>query len=201
MFRHKLLPVLLVTLLVGHLALPFAVATSTSGRAGPDFQVTNLQFDGAGSVFTSSGLVLAPDTHTVRVDVSNAGTSSGNAFLSLVHKGSPNAAEQVVDTVDLGVMTANSGTSTYLLSWTATTGPSQTLFARVSGANDGNTANNEYRRDFDVDTLREGNVIADDLSTPASGNTYVFLDRQSHMFNTTIRNDGVMPFQQSCRLF
>ena len=194
MFRHNLLPVLLVVLLVGHLALPFADATSTSGRAGPDFQVTSMQFDGAGSVFTSNGLVLEPDTHTVRVDVANAGTSSGNAFLSLVHKGSPNAAEQIVDTVDLGVMTANSGTSTYLLSWTATTGPSQTLFARVSGANDGNTANNEYRRDFDVDQFREGNVIADDLPVPAPGNTYVFLDRQSHMFNTTIRNDGVMPF-------
>ena len=189
-----MLPMLLVVLLVGHLALPFADATSTSGRAGPDFQVTNMQFDGAGSVFTSSGLVLEPATHTVRVDVANAGTSSGNAFLSLVHKGSPNAAEQIVDTVDLGVMTANSGTSTYLLSWTATTGPSQTLFARVSGANDGNTANNEYRRDFDVDQFREGNVIADDLPVPAPGNTYVFLDRQSHMFNTTIRNDGVMPF-------
>ena len=189
-----MLPILLVVLLVGHLALPFANATSTSGRAGPDFQVTNMQFDGAGSVFTSSGLVLEPTTHTVRVDVANAGTSSGNAFLSLVHKGSPNAAEQIVDTVDLGVMTANSGTSTYLLSWTATTGPSQTLFARVSGANDGNTANNEYRRDFDVDQFREGNVIADDLPVPAPGNTYVFLDRQSHMFNTTIRNDGVMPF-------
>ena len=189
-----MLPILLVVLLVGHLALPFADATSTSGRAGPDFQVTNMQFDGAGSVFASSGLVLEPTTHTVRVDVANAGTSSGNAFLSLVHKGSPNAAEQIVDTVDLGVMTANSGTSTYLLSWTATTGPSQTLFARVSGANDGNTANNEYRRDFDVDQFREGNVIADDLPVPAPGNTYVFLDRQSHMFNTTIRNDGVMPF-------
>ena len=189
-----MLPILLVVLLVGHLALPFADATSTNGRAGPDFQVTNMQFDGAGSVFTSSGLVLEPTTHTVRVDVANAGTSSGNAFLSLVHKGSPNAAEQIVDTVDLGVMTANSGTSTYLLSWTATTGPSQTLFARVSGANDGNTANNEYRRDFDVDQFREGNVIADDLPVPAPGNTYVFLDRQSHMFNTTIRNDGVMPF-------
>ena len=193
MYKQKILPLLLVTLLVGHLALPFADA-STSGRAGPDFQVNNMVFDGAGSVFTSSGLVLAPDTHTVRIDVSNAGTSSGNAFLSLVHKGSPNAAEQIVDTVDLGTISANSGSTTYLLSWTATTGPSQTLFARVSGANDGNIANNEYRRDFDVDTLREGNVIDDTLPTPAPGNTNVVLDRQSHMFNTTVRNDGVMPF-------
>ena len=199
MYKQKILPLLLVTLLVGHLALPFADA-STSGRAGPDFQVNNMVFDGAGSVFTSSGLVLAPDTHTVRIDVSNAGTSSGNAFLSLVHKGSPNAAEQIVDTVDLGTMSANSGSTTYLLSWTATTGPSQTLFARVSGANDGNIANNEYRRDFDVDTLREGNVIDDTLPTPAPGNTNVVLDRQSHMFNTTVRNDGVMPFSAVMQL-
>ena len=198
-YKQKILPLLLVTLLVGHLALPFADA-STSGRAGPDFQVNSMVFDGAGSVFTGSGLVLAPDTHTVRIDVSNAGTSSGNAFLSLVHKGSPNAAEQVVDTVDLGTMNANSGSTTYLLSWTATTGPSQTLFARVSGANDGNIANNEYRRDFDVDTLREGNVIGDTLPTPAAGNTDVVLDRQSHMFNTTVRNDGVMPFSAVMQL-
>ena len=198
-YKQKILPLLLVTLLVGHLALPFADA-STSGRAGPDFQVNNMVFDGAGSVFTGSGLVLAPDTHTVRIDVSNAGTSSGNAFLSLVHKGSPNAAEQIVDTVDLGTMNANSGSTTYLLSWTATTGPSQTLFARVSGANDGNIANNEYRRDFDVDTLREGNVIGDTLPTPAAGNTDVVLDRQSHMFNTTVRNDGVMPFSAVMQL-
>ena len=199
MYKQKILPLLLVTLLVGHLALPFADA-SASGRAGPDFQVNNMVFDGAGSVFTGSGLVLAPDTHTVRIDVSNAGTSSGNAFLSLVHKGSPNAAEQIVDTVDLGTMSANSGSTTYLLSWTATTGPSQTLFARVSGANDGNIANNEYRRDFDVDTLREGNVIDDTLPTPAPGNTNVVLDRQSHMFNATVRNDGVMPFSAVMQL-
>ncbi|MBJ14632.1 MAG: hypothetical protein CMB70_04610 [Euryarchaeota archaeon] len=192
MFKQKTLPLLLVMLLVGHLALPFADASTTSGRAGPDFAVTNMQFDGAGSVFTSSGLVLAPDTHIVRVDVSNVGTSSGNAFLSLVHKGSPSAAEQIVDTVDLGTMPASSGTTTFLLSWDATTGPQQTLFARVSGANDGNPVNNEYRRDFDVDYLREMTIISDEFPSPAPGNTHVFLDRQSHTFNATIRNDGVM---------
>ena len=192
MFKQKTLPLILVLLLVGHLVLPFADASTTSGRAGPDFQVNNMRFDGAGSVFTSSGLVLAPDTHTVRVVVENVGTSSGNAFLSLVHKGSPSAAEQIVDTVDLGSMSASSGPTTFLLSWTATTGPSQTLFARVSGPGDNNPINNEYRRDFNVDTLRVMTVYDDDFPSPAPGNTHVFLDRQSHTFNASIRNDGVM---------
>ena len=195
MFRQKLLPFLLVVLLVGHLALPFADATTTSARSGPDFQVNEVLFDGAGSVFTSSGLVLAPNTHTVRIDVSNAGSSSGNAFLSLVHKGSPNAAEQVVNTVDLGVMAANSGPTTYLMSWTATTGPSQTLFARISGANDGNIANNEYRRDFDVERLLDWSITTPEtLPTITSGSTSAFLDRTSHKFNVSVVNDGVMPF-------
>ena len=194
MLKQRLLPLLLVVLLLGHLALPFADASSTSGRAGPDFRVVNMEVDGAGSVLTSTGLILEPDTHTVRVDVDNAGTSTGSAFLSLVHKGSPSAAEQVVDTVDLGPVAASSGTTTYLLSWTATTGPSQTLFARISGANDGNTANNEYRWDFDVDTYRKSFIESDDFPSPAPGNTNVFLDRQSHTFNATIRNDGVMEF-------
>ena len=165
MFKQKTLPLILVLLLVGHLALPFADASSTSGRAGPDFRVTSMKFDGAGSVIVGSALILAPDTHTVRINVENVGTSSGKAFLSLVHKGSPNAAEQVVDTVDLGTLAASSGTTTYLFSWTGTTGPSQTLFARVSGVNgdDANTANNEFRRDFDVDRYREWNIIGDDL--------------------------------------
>jgi hypothetical protein len=33
-----------------------------------------MKFDGAGSI-TGAGLVLAPDTHTVRVDVANVGTT------------------------------------------------------------------------------------------------------------------------------
>ena len=199
MYRQKTLPLLLVVLLLGHLALPLADASPTSGRAGPDFRVTGMTFDGAGSV-DSPSLILAPDTHTVRITVENVGTSTGNAFLSLVHKGSPSAAEQTVDTVDLGSMTANTGTTTYLLSWTATTGPSQTLFARVSGANDGNTANNEYRQDFDVDTYRAANIISDDLPSPAPGNTYVFLDRISHTFSISMKNDGVMPFSSEMGL-
>lgn len=129
MLRQKGLPVLLVALFLVQVALPFADAAETSGRAGPDFQVAGMKFDGAGSI-TGAGLVLAPDTHTVRVDVANVGTTAGNAFLSLVHKGSPNAAENTVDTVDLGSIPAGSPTTTYLLSWTATTGPDQTLFAR-----------------------------------------------------------------------
>ncbi|MBT5592777.1 MAG: hypothetical protein HOJ55_02895, partial [Euryarchaeota archaeon] len=193
MLRQKGLPVLLVALFLVQVALPFADAAETSGRAGPDFQVAGMKFDGAGSI-TGAGLVLAPDTHTVRVDVANVGTTAGNAFLSLVHKGSPNAAENTVDTVDLGSIPAGSPTTTYLLSWTATTGPDQTLFARVSSANDGNTANNEYRRDFNVETLHQAGIISDTLPTIAPGNPTVVLDRQTHSFNTTVRNDGVMPF-------
>ena len=199
MYKQKTLPLLLVVLLLGHLALPLADASSTSGRAGPDFRVTAMTFDGAGSV-ESPSRILAPDTHTVRISVENVGTSTGNAFLSLVHKGSPSAAEQTVDTVDLGSMTANTGTTTYLLSWTATTGPSQTLFARVSAANDGNTANNELRLDFNVETYRDANVISDDLPSPAPGNTYVFLDRITHTFSLSMKNDGVMPFSSEMGL-
>ena len=191
MLKQKGIPVLLVTLFLIQVALPFADATETSGRAGPDFQVTAMKFDGAGSVINGS-LILAPDVHTVRIDVSNVGTTAGSAFLSLVHKGSPSAAESTVDTVDLGSIAGGSASTTYLLSWTATTGPSQTLFARVSSANDGNPANNEYRRDFNVETLHEANVIADTLPTIAPGNANVVLNRQSHSFETTIRNDGVM---------
>ena len=199
MYKQKTLPLLLVVLLLGHLALPLADASSTSGRAGPDFRVTAMTFDGAGSI-DSPSLILAPDTHTVRISVENVGTSTGNAFLSLVHKGSPSAAEQTVDTVDLGSMTANTGATTYLLSWDATAGPSQTLFARVSAANDGNTANNELRLDFNVEYYRDANVISDDLPSPAPGNTYVFLDRISHTFSLTMKNDGVMPFSSEMGL-
>ena len=190
MLKQKGIPVLLVTLFLIQVALPFADATETSGRAGPDFQVTAMKFDGAGSVINGS-LILAPDVHTVRIDVSNVGTTAGSAFLSLVHKGSPSAAESTVDTVDLGSVAGGSASTTYLLSWTATTGPSQTLFARVSSANDGNPTNNEYRRDFNVETLHEANVIGDTLPTIAPGNANVVLNRQSHSFETTIRNDGV----------
>jgi len=191
MLKQKGIPVLLVTLFLIQLALPFADATETSGRAGPDFQVTAMKFDGAGSVINGS-LILAPDVHTVRIDVSNVGTTAGSAFLSLVHKGSPSAAESTIDTVDLGSIPGGSASTTYLLSFTATTGPSQTLFARVSSANDGNPANDEYRRDFNVETLHEGNIIADTLPTIASGNANVVLNRQSHSFDITVRNDGVM---------
>ena len=191
MLKQKGIPVLLVTLFLVQVALPFADATETSGRAGPDFQVTSMKFDGAGSVINGS-LILAPDVHTVRIDVANVGTTAGSAFLSLVHKGSPSAAESTVDTVDLGSIAGGSASTTYLLSWTATTGPSQTLFARVSSANDGNPSNNEYRRDFNVEILHEAKVIADTLPTIAAGNTNVVLNRQSHSFDTTIRNDGVM---------
>ena len=45
MFKQRGLPLLLVVLLLGHLALPFADASSTSGRAGPDFRVVNMEFD------------------------------------------------------------------------------------------------------------------------------------------------------------
>ena len=84
MLKQKGIPLLLVALFLVQVSLPLVDAEETSGRAGPDFQVTGMKFDGAGSIPDGPGLVLAPDTHTVRIDVSNVGTSAGNAFLSLV---------------------------------------------------------------------------------------------------------------------
>ena len=195
MFRKKVLPLVLVVLLLGHLALPFADASTTAGRSGPNFQVNKVTFDGDnGSINDDTRFVLAPGGHTVRVTVSNIGTSSANAFLSLVHKGSPSAAEQVVDTVDIGSL-AIGIERTYLLTWTATTGPSQVLFARIStDSGDTNPLDNELARYFDVETLVEGNVSSDNLPEPDPGATTAFLNTSTHDINVSVLNYGVMKF-------
>ena len=64
MFRKKVLPLVLVVLLLGHLALPFADASTTAGRSGPNFQVNKVTFDGDnGSINDDTRFVLAPGGH------------------------------------------------------------------------------------------------------------------------------------------
>ena len=160
----------LVALLLLTVAAPLTTPTveATSGRAGPDFSVTYLTLDNHGSVeVNEAGLlttIAAPGDHTVRIEVANVGTLAGSATLTLVHKGSPTAFEVQVDQMSTGSLAPGAAPSVFLMTWTAATGEDQTLFARVSSTQDGNTMNDERTLNLDVERFLEANTIGTSLS-------------------------------------
>ena len=79
------------------------------------------------------------------------------ANLDLVHKGSPIAAETVVNSISLGSIASGATTNVIQMSWNATLGDGQVLFARVNSISDSNSANNERRLDLDVKNYHAAN--------------------------------------------
>jgi len=185
-----LVGLMLFVLLTPSLA-PLTSATD-GARADPDFSVQSLTLDGAGSVWDGVDLILEPDQHVVRIVVTNTGSASGQVTLSLVHRGSPTAGETTVTSVDLGSMAASSTSNPILISWDATTGDSQSLFARVTSATDSNSANNEQRLDFNVSVFHSGAVTGDTIPAPTGGQTTARLTNAVHPVNATVINQGVM---------
>ncbi len=185
----------IVALMLSSLVVPLAStqAEATSGRAGPDFAVIGLTLDNGGSVQTSNGIVVAPGSHTIRIEVVNVGTSTGAATLAVTHRGSPTAFEVEVDTLSTGMLAPGASSSVYLVDWVASTGLNQTLFARTTSLSDGNTGNDDRRLDFDVQRLTLGRVIDTVHPEPQVGLTTARLNLGTYDLNATVRNDGVMP--------
>jgi uncharacterized membrane protein len=167
-------------------------SASDGARANPDFSVQSITLDNAGSVWNGVDLILEPDQHVVRIVVTNTGSASGQVTLSLVHRGSPTAGETTVTSVDLGSMAASSTSNPILISWDATTGDGQSLFARVSSGTDSNSANNEQRLDFNVSVFHSGAVTGDTIPAPTGGQDTARLTNAVHPVNATVLNQGVM---------
>ena len=193
----------LVALLLITLAVPMATpaAEATSGRAGPDFSVTGLTLDNHGSVqINEAGLftiVAAPGDHTVRIEVANVGTIAGSATLSLVHQGSPTAFEVDVDEMSTGSLAPGAAPSVFMMTWTAATGADQTLYARVSSLQDGNTMNDERVMELDVDRYLEGTTIGPIYPAPSPGQSVARLSLGTHDLSVAVKNDGVIPLGAS----
>ncbi len=193
----------LVALLLITLAVPMATpaAEATSGRAGPDFSVTGLTLDNHGSVqINEAGLftiVAAPGDHTVRIEVANVGTIAGSATLSLVHQGSPTAFEVDVDEMSTGSLAPGAAPSVFMMTWTAATGDDQTLYARVSSLQDGNTMNDERVMELDVDRYLEGTTIGPIYPAPSPGQSVARLSLGTHDLSVAVKNDGVLPLGAS----
>lgn len=192
---------ILLVLLTPNIA-PFTSA-SDGARANPDFSVQSITLDGAGSIWDGVDLVLEQEEHVVRIVVANTGSAAGQVILSLVHRGSPTAGETTVTSVDLGIMSASSTSNPILISWNATTGDSQTLFARVAPSSatiDTNSANNEQRLDFNVRVFHSGVVTGETIPAPTGGLSTARLTNAVHPVTATVLNQGVMAMSATMEL-
>ena len=192
---------ILLVLLAPNIA-PFTSA-SDGARAGPDFSVQSITLDGAGSVWDGVDLILEQEEHVVRIVVANTGSAAGQVILNLAHLGSPTAGETTVTSINLGTILANSASNPILISWNATTGDSQTLFARVvaaAGSTDSYSANNEQRLDFNVGSFHSGTVTGDTIPAPTGGQSTARLTNAVHPVTATVLNQGVMAMSATMEL-
>ena len=186
---------LLLVMLVAPMATPLASADSkTSARSSPDFGVTSFTLDGAGSVQDGANIYVENATHTARIVVSNTGSASGSVVVSLYHQGSSSSTKTLVSS--FGPVTIAPGTShtPIGISWTASPGNGQKLFAETFSLADPNSGNNENVISFDVRTAPRylvGTVLGDTVPTPAAGQTEAVIPSGSTTISATVLNEGV----------
>ena len=140
---------LLVSLLLVTSTSPL-ISADTSARSTPDMTIASFTLSNAGSI-TQNGTVIAEDaTHVVRIQVRNIGVSSGQASVALLLQGTPSSGDLVIDTANVGVVSAGSTSTVAIFSWNAVLGDGQILKAQVTASGDSNSANDEEQMIVDV---------------------------------------------------
>ena len=181
----------MLAILVLQVSVPILPVDATSGRTTPDFSVSALTFSAGGSIDDAGQIIIAPSTHTVRIVVENIGVAAGPATLEILHETTANAGNPtLLQTIDLGVISAASTTNPVLYDWTASSGDDQTLIARVVSSSDSDNSNNERRIDFDVKIQNEGIILGHNVPGPTPGFTDLRLSHSAHTYEVTVRNDG-----------
>ena len=182
----------MLAILVFQVSMPILPVDATSGRTTPDFSVSALTFSAGGSIDDAGENILAPSLHTVRIVVENIGVAAGTATLEILHETTANAGNPtLLQTIDLGVISAASTTNPVLYDWTASSGDDQTLIARVVSSSDSDNGNNERRIDFDVKIQNEGVILGHNIPGPTPGFSDLRLSHSTHTYEVTVRNDGV----------
>ena len=193
MMKQTGLAFLLVSLLLVTSTSPL-ISADTSARSTPDMTIASFTLSNAGSI-TQNGTVIAEDaTHVVRIQVRNIGVSSGQASVALLLQGTPSSGDLVIDTANVGVVSAGSTSTVAIFSWNAVLGDGQILKAQVTASGDSNSANNEEQMIVDVQQYQNVTVPVVNIPQPSGSETSVVWSQAVQDFSVGVRNDGVKPF-------
>lgn len=192
---------LMLAVLVLQVTLPVIPADAASGRSNPDFSVAALTFSEGGSIEEAGEIIIAPGAHKIRVVVANIGAASGTAVLEILHETLANTGNPtLLDSIDLGVISAASTSNPILYEWTASSGDDQSIIARVVSSSDSNSNNNEMRIDFDAKIYHVGVILGDNIPGPTPGFVDLRLNHTEHTFEVSVKNNGVMQLDAELEL-
>ena len=203
--RGKTLVALVMLLLfILPIATPLSSAdNSTSARSDPDFLVTNFVLDGAGSIQSGSEIFVENATHTANIYIANIGSVSGGVVVSLYHQGSPTSNRVLVDSFVVDSLGSQQSYGPILISWTASPGNGQVLFAETFSTDDSRPGNNQQALHFDVRSFpryNKGDVLSSSLPTPAPGNSVAVVPSGPVTFSAVVENQGVQDIDARLKL-
>ena len=193
--RKPSIAALILLMLVLPLATPLASAgDNTSARNTPDFAVTNFVLEGGGSIQVGSDIYVENATHTANINIFNTGSAGGSVVVSLYHQGSPSSNRVLVDSFVVDSLGSQQSYGPVLITWTASPGNDQVLFAETFSLADQNSGNNQMRLDFDVASApryNDGGVSNANLPSPGVGNSVAVIPSGPTTFGASVVNQGV----------